>query len=222
MNHKIFILSLLAALSLMACGNDNPTNSISNTIDTVKIGNQIWMKKNLDVDHYRNGDPIPEAKDSALWANLTTGAWCYYNNDPANGKIYGKLYNWYAVNDPRGLAPSGWHVPSDSEWKILENYLGGDSIVGDKLKEKGTSHWISPNTGATNESGFTGLPGGGRNYDGTFEFLGQGSLMLAGIWWSSSLFGKQAIDRYIGYHDSRFIIRTNDIHCGLSIRCIKD
>src|SRR5215831_16955339 len=120
---------------------------------SIKIGHQKWMAKNLDVTHYRNGDKIPQVKNKAAWKALTTGAWCWYNNDSANGAIYGKLYNWYAVNDPRGLAPTGWHIPSDAEWDTLATHLG--SNAGGKLKdtgtiEAGTGLWYAPNKGATN------------------------------------------------------------------------
>ena len=104
----------------------------------VKIGTQVWMSTNLDVTYYRNGDKIPQVKDSVKWARLTTGAWCWYNNDSATGAVYGKLYNWYAVNDPRGLAPIGWHIPSDTEWDTLSARLGGASKAGGKLKDTGT------------------------------------------------------------------------------------
>ena len=141
-------------------------------LPTIVIGTQQWMEKNLDVLTYRNGDIIPQVTDPTAWAALTTGAWCYYNNDVANGAIYGKLYNWYAVNDPRGLAPTGWHVPSDAEWTTLETTLGGDPVAGGKMKVAGTTRWTTPNTGATNESGFAGLPGGTRNNNGTFSNVG--------------------------------------------------
>ena len=114
------------------------------------------------MSHYRNGDSIPEVTDPNIFDTLTTGAWCNYNNDPANEAIYGKLYNWYSVNDPRGLAPQGWHVPADSEWTILTTFLGGSAIAGSALKDT-SSLWGSPNTGSTNSSGFSGLPGGYRN-----------------------------------------------------------
>ena len=127
--------------------DDNCNGQIDeNCIPTIQICNQIWMQKNLAVDHYRNGDPIPQVTDPTEWASLTTGAWCYYNNDPANGSIYGKLYNWFAVNDPRGLAPTGWHIPTDdrdiptsSEWQLLSDCLGGNEIAGGKMKS--TSGW---------------------------------------------------------------------------------
>jgi uncharacterized protein (TIGR02145 family) len=133
------------------------------------IGTQRWMTRNLEVTHYRNGDLIPEVQDQTTWNNLTTGAWCYYNNDPALGAIYGKLYNWYAVNDARGLAPQGWHIPSVfSEVQTLSNFLGGATVAGGKLKATGTTYWNSPNTGATNSSRFNALGSGFRGTDGTF------------------------------------------------------
>ena len=146
----------------------------------VTIGTQIWTNKDLDIVTYRDGTPIPQVTDPTAWSNLTTGAWCYYNNDPANGAIYGKLYNWYAVNDPRGLSPLGWHVPSDAEWTTLTDYLGGLYESGNKMKEIGTSYW-SRSSGATNSSGFTGLPGGYNNIDGLSYSIGD-----YGHWWSST------------------------------------
>jgi uncharacterized protein (TIGR02145 family) len=154
------------------------------TYESVKIGNQVWMKRNLDVSHFRNGDVIPEVKTNKEWERAGKEgrpAWCYYDNNPENGKNYGKLYNWYAVNDPRGLAPDGWHVPSDAEWDKLINYLGGFKVAGGKMKTTGTTYWKSPNAGATNSSGFLGLPGGGRYYDGNFYDIGG-----LGSWWTST------------------------------------
>jgi uncharacterized protein (TIGR02145 family) len=159
------------------------TASSSNAVflPTIAIGSQKWMRENLDVVTYRNGDIIPQVTDPSLWSSLTTGAWCYYNNDANNGGIYGKLYNWYAVNDPRGLAPEGWHVPTDEEWETLTNKLGGELLAGGKMKAVGTK-WDSPNGGATNESSFTGLPGGLREqFDGTFRYIG-----TFGYWWSAT------------------------------------
>ena len=152
---------------------------------TIKIGTQTWMKKNLDVTRYRNGDHIPQVTDSVSWTALTTGAYCYFKNDSATyAATYGKLYNWYAVNDPRGLAPVGWHVPSDKEWTTLTDFLGGDSVAGGKLKETGLLHWRSPNKQATNTTGFTALPGGSRTNNGFFN-----SLNLYCQFWSSRGFG---------------------------------
>ena len=189
---------------------------IWNTCEEIQIGTQIWMCKNLDVDHYRNGDSIPEVKGTE-WINITTGAWCYYNNNPAMEVIYGKLYNWYAVNDPRGLAPAGWHVPSDAEWDTLTGYCDGTSIAGGKLKEVGTSHWQSPNEGATNESGFTALPGG---YRFTFNFTDIGR---TGIWWSSTEASVYyAWYRSLNYNDAYNFRYANNKGEGLSVRCVKD
>ena len=188
-------------------------------IPTVVIGTQEWMLRNLDVTKYRNGDDIPEITDQTQWNNLTTGAWCYYNNDPANGAIYGKLYNWYAVTDPRGLAPVGYHVPSLAEYIILRDYLGGSSAAGGALKETGTTHWQSPNTGATNSSGFTALPGGYRN--GTANFF---HINLYNFLWTSTPGGEinEAYNFYTSYNSSLFIYAsTFKIH-GCSVRCLKD
>ncbi len=185
---------------------------------SVKIGTQTWMVKNLDVDHYRNGDPIPEVKNKNEWTNLTIGAWCYYDNKPANGKTYGKLYNWYAVNDPRGLAPTGWHIPSDTEWTTLSNGLGGDEVAGGKMKETGTTHWITPNTRATNGSGFTALPGGLRFYKGSFFNVGN-----SGFWWNSTESHTATV--WIRYLSSSYgyIYRSlNYKQSGFSVRCVKD
>jgi uncharacterized protein (TIGR02145 family) len=192
---------------------------IFNECEDIQIGNQIWMCKNLDVDNYRNGDPIPEVKDSKEWANLKTGAWCFYNNDTTLGKIYGKLYNWYAVNDQRGLSPDGWHVPSDSEWTTLSNYLGGKSIAGGKLKETGTSHWLSPNIGATNETSFSAIPGGWcYSDDGTFHYINR-----SGYWWSSSECNATFGWCWYMYYNYKDISRGSDEKSsGFSVRCIKD
>ena len=199
--------------------NTLPVTDIDgNTYLPVTICNQTWTKSNLNVSHYRNGDVIPQVTDPTAWANLTTGAWCYYNNDPANGAIYGKLYNWYAVNDPRGLAPQGWHVPTDAEWTTLTTCLGGVSVAGGKMKEVGTIYWTSPNTNATNSSGFTGLPGANRGNDGNYYFLGG-----YGNWWSSTLnTSNNPWSRALGYNTA--IVGINDLNSkyGFSIRCIKD
>ena len=163
------------------------------------------MDKNLDVDRYRNGDPIPKVTDPTAWVALTTGAYCYYNNDSATyAATYGKLYNWYAVNDPRGLAPAGWHIPSDAEWATIETCLGGASVAGGEMKETGTIHWQSPNTGATNSSGFTGLPGGYRNYDVVFSDVGYLRLLVEfyGVQWSRSLGPPTEVRRWRHLHYS--------------------
>jgi uncharacterized protein (TIGR02145 family) len=206
------------------------TDIDGNNYNSVIIGTQEWTKENLNVSKYTDGTIIPEITDPTTWATLTTGAWCYYNNDPANGAIYGKLYNWFAVagihdNDPNTpnkiLAPTGWHVPTDDDWSTLTTFLGGESVAGGKMKDIGTMHWISPNTGATNSSGFTGLPGGARNNTGSFDLVGNN-----GFWWSSSnnILYSPLIARYCNLRSGggNFTRIEKEKALGLSVRCIND
>lgn len=187
----------------------------------VQIGTQKWMTRNLDVIRYRNGDPIPEVKDFTEWYNLTTGAWCYYNNDIKNGAIYGRLYNGYAVADNRGLAPVGWHIPSNTEWNTLASTLGGTSVAEKEMKEAGTMHWVEPNTG-TNSSGFTALPGGARLDSNPASDL---FISLDAILWSSTTdFGLGHLHcTLFATFDILQIYTTNGVNrLGCSVRCIKD
>ena len=184
----------------------------------VRIGNQVWTRTNLNVSTYRNGDAIPQVQDAKAWEKLTTGAWCYYENKTANGTKYGKLYNWYAVNDPRGLAPKGYHIPSDAEWTILSDYLGGENEAGTKMKS--TSGWIDNGNG-NNTSGFAGLPG---FYRYSFGIFCPRSVQDIGLWWSSSV---NAYDINISLSRALFSrdFINRDFHNkreGLSVRCIKD
>ena len=178
------------------------------------IGSQIWMSRNLNVNRYRNGDTISEVQNDSSWANLTTGAWIYYNNDNANSGIYGKLYNWFAVNDNRGLCPVGWHVPSDIDWTDLNNYLGGNSIAGYKMKS--LNGWESGGNG-DNSSGFIALPGGLRFKEGFFYNIGS-----YGIWWSSTKDGDSARYRFISNESNYLNSDKVDRENGLSVRCVKD
>jgi len=197
----------------------------------VTIGTQIWTNTNLDVVTYRDGTPIPEATTDADWiakGNAGIGAWCWYANLSSNGTTYGKLYNWYAVagldgsGTPRNLAPLGYHVPTDAEWTTLTTYLGGESVAGGKMKSTGDlttgdGLWTSPNTDATNESGFTGLPGGHRTNDGPF------SIGLFGFWWSSSANGtSDAWYRYLFYYFGNAYRNLYNKSHGFSVRLIKD
>lgn len=184
----------------------------------VKIGNQKWMVKNLDVDHYRNGDPIPYVSDPTEWVGLTTGAWCYYNNDPSNNGKYGKLYNWYAVTDPRGLAPKGYHIPTFKEWTTLDDFLG----EGASTKLKSTTGWIDDeenNSGnGTNSYGFQGLPAGCRDEEG--EFLSMNENVY---WWSSTDAGEKARSVFLSYSSGDNIVKYFEFKfAGYSVRCIKD
>ena len=190
----------------------------ADALPTIQIGTQKWTKYNLDVAFYRNGDSIPQVTDPTAWAGLTTGAWCYYNNDPIQGNKYGKLYNWYAVNDPRGLAPQGWHIPSDAEWTTLATTLGGASVAGGKMKEAGTVNWTAPNTGADNNSGFVGLPGGTRLNNGTFFNVG-----TFGYWWSSTEYiTSDAWSRYLFYNEVSVGSYNYHKRHGFSVRCLRD
>jgi len=202
----------------------------TNPFSEVIIGTQIWESTNLDVNTYRDGTEIPQVTDPTQWASLTTGAWCYYNNDSATGAIYGKLYNWYAlagIYDAASLAtptlrkqfaPIGWHVPSDTEWTILYTYLGGETLAGGKMKETGIEHWASPNTSAANSSGFKGLPGGYRNYSGVFNSIGYN-----GYWWSSTENGTSNVwYRYLYYNYGVATSYYFDKAVSFSVRCIRD
>ena len=201
-------------------GTSIRTTSISKPVflPTVVIGTQQWMEKNLDVMTYRNGDIIPQVTDPTAWKALTTGAWCWYDNSAANGAIYGKLYNWYAVNDPRGLAPQGWHIPTDAEWSTLGTLLGGNAAAGGKMKSTGITRWNSPNTSATNESGFAGLPGGFRETTGSFELIGSEN-----YWWSATEFDSyDAWWRGQHYFFSNLSRRNSNKKYGYSVRCVRD
>lgn len=186
----------------------------------VVIGTQTWAGCNANVSTYANGDLIPQVTDPTAWSGLTTGAWCYYNNDPLNEPIYGKLYNWYAVNDPRGLAPTGYHVPSDGEFTILTTFLGGDTVAGGKMKEVGLCHWSVPNTDATDISGFTSLPSGARYFtDGSFYNINN-----YGFWWTSTEGGYtfSAFIRRMDYDNGNTFRVDYNKKDGYSVRFIKD
>jgi uncharacterized protein (TIGR02145 family) len=194
--------------------------SSSNDSNSIQIGTQLWSTQNLNVSKYRNGDEIPQVQDATEWAALQTGAWCYYENIDDNGPKYGKLYNWYALNDPRGLAPEGFLIPSDEDWVTLINYLGGESVAGGKMKEKGTVHWNAPNQMATNSNGFKGLPGGFRNSDGNFYCLGG-----SGLWWSRSEKDTLEANGYRIDSDAAYIYNnspqlTIEKTLGISVRCL--
>ena len=203
------------------CTGTPPADSLQRScvilpsIPTIIIGTQTWTLKNLDVATYRNGDPIPEVQDKTAWANLTTGAWCYYENITANGTTYGKLYNWYAVNDTRGIAPTGYHIPTDAEWTSLTTYLGGETGAGTTMKM--ISGWLNNGNG-TNTSGFEGLPGGYRSTNGSFSNVG-----AYGYWWSSSEFSTfNAWYRSLSNNNGNVFRNEANKRNGFSVRCIKD
>ena len=226
---KKILTLLLEIILLTGCTKDekaNETNADSGT--SIKIGTQTWTTKNLDIATYSDGTPIPQVTDPKEWYSLTTGAWCYYNNDPANGTTYGKLYNWYAVagihdTDPntpnKKLAPTGYHIPSEVEWTTLTTFLEGEAVAGGKMKAKGTSLWITPNTEAINSSGFTGLPGGYRGGgSGAFNDVG-----YYGNWWSYSEYNTNfAWRRALDYSNGNVFRNDTNKTRGFSVRCIKD
>ena len=216
-------------------GSSNEIGTVTdydgNTYSTLKIGNQWWMAENLKVTHYANGTAIPLIEESLEWHNLgfSDKAYCYYDNSSSNKDTYGALYTWAAAmngaasssinpSGVQGVCPDGWHLPSDAEWTELTDYLGGTRVAGGKLKETGTTHWGSPNTGATNESGFTALSGGYRFHSGTFGGLGND----AHFWSATEDSSSDAWHRSLGYNASSVGRRDGYKTDGFSVRCTKD
>ncbi len=198
--------------------NTTVTDIDGNAYQTVIIGSQTWMVENLKTTRYNDGSSMSNITNSVTWNGLTSGAYCWYNNaEPSYKNTYGALYNWYAVNTGK-LAPTGWHIPTDSEWTTLTNYLGGERIAGGKLKEGGSSHWVFPNTGGTNESQFRALPGGYRHSNGAFN-----NISSYGSWWSSSEYDTDnALTRDISFSCSDIFKLDSGKAFGLYIRCVRD
>ena len=193
------------------------TDIDGNVYHEVTIGTQTWMVENLKTTKYNDGTAIPWITNNSEWAASDTPARCWYNDSISYKNPYGALYNWYAVNTGK-LAPTSWHVPSDSEWEVLGNYLGGDSMAGGPLKEAGTVHWKSPNTGATNTTGFTALPGGSRDYLRAFNEIGGG-----GSWWSATAYDASFSWYRSIYCNAAYVSRSNFTNRdGFSVRCVKD
>ncbi len=201
--------------------DENQTLGLNNNIpvDTIKIGNQTWTSSNLNVSTFQNGDTIPQAKTDEEWVNAGKegkAAWCYYNNDSTNASIFGRLYNFYAIADPRGIAPEGFRIPSTEDWNELENYLGGFEVAGEKLKN--TKGWHTGN--GSNISGFSGLPGGSRSVKESFKELGE-----YGYWWSSTQTEWNPNFAFMKrLDDSNNFLYTDDTPKirGCSVRCIKN
>lgn len=231
---KMQIFYLFAFLILVSCSdtqqgsqstysNDSVKDIDGNVYKTVKIGNQWWMAENLKITRYRNGDEIPSLSDDDEWDN-GAGSCCNYNNDTTNVEIYGRLYNWFAVDDSRKMAPEGWHVPTDDEWQELVDYLGGETLAGGKMKSPGTIDggdglWRGSNEAATNESGFSALPGGYRYSHGTFDSKG----ITPYFWSSTESSNGTAWHRYL-YNGNSKIYRYDSgwKQAGYSVRCVKD
>lgn len=223
-------------ISFSTIKDDQITDNDINIYNTVNIGTQVWFRDNLKTTKYSNGEQITNVTNSSQWLTITSGAWRYYNDDSQYNAPYGKFYNWQAVADTRKICPAGWHVPSDDEWKTLEQYLGmhtfelnvtdfrgSNANVGGKLKKVDPSLWNAPNTGATDETGFSGIPGGRYNQDGTFT-----NLTIEGIWWSSTPAVPDTnlawlrILNYTNSGISKTMPKGSMIGGGFSVRCIKD
>jgi uncharacterized protein (TIGR02145 family) len=194
------------------------TDQEGNVYKTIVIGTQEWMAENLKTSIYRNGNAIANITDSAQWSGLITGAWASYNNDSQYDCPYGKLYNWYAVADYRNVCPTGWHVPTDGELTTLIDYLGGELVAGGKMKSTGTQYWNAPNTDATNESGFSGLPGGARFVYGDFYNVG----IYCVLWSSSEGDAYSAWDFSLTYDSGSKGQYGDDKRAGFSVRCLRD
>ena len=228
---SIFVASIIFLLNVNTFAQFNPAlmygevkDIEGNKYKTIKIGTQTWMAENLRTTKYRNGTPIDNITDDDEWGEDETGAWCYYENDESNNKAYGKLYNWYAVKNSNQICPKGWHVPTDAEWAALINYLdpqanGGEeeNIAGGKMKSI-AQYWESPNTGATNSSGFSALPGSYRDAGGTFDLIGD-----FGTWWSSTEYNTfKAWYRSLDYELGDVFRYDYDKRNGVSVRCLRD
>lgn len=189
-----------------------------NVYTTVVIGNQVWMSENLRTTKYKNGTAIEHPSDDNAWYSNNNGAYTWYNYDPSQKESYGALYKWYAVSNPAGLCPHGWHVPADAEWSELITFLGGETVAGSKLKEMGNTHWFNHNTDATNTSGFTALPGGSRSEYGMFANQG-----YYGYFWSSTSYNMgNAWGVSLSAYDGISTTLYTNKGFGYSVRCIKD
>lgn len=234
----LWLLAILfiASISIESCKKDDDDDTPDpvedptkvkdidgNVYNVIQIGNQYWMKENLRVSKFRNGNPITNRSDGIAWKkdtipSLGGGGWCYFNNEQLNDAVYGKLYNYYAISDPRNIAPEGWHVATEVDWKTLIHHLGDSTLVGGYLKEAGVAHWFSPNTGATNSSNFTGLPGGKRDHMGNFTH----NTIDAFFWTTKSIDNDYALFYNLDFMISGVYSYTALKKNGFSVRCVKD
>jgi uncharacterized protein (TIGR02145 family) len=215
-NDKIFAIALIWT-GLTGCHTNLVRDVEGNVYKTVNIGTQVWMAENLKTTKFNDGTSIPLVTNYDSWAALTTPAYCWYNNDSSNKEVYGALYNWYAVNTNK-LCPEGWHIPADSEWTTLMDYLGDSKNAGGLLKEKGTHHWKTPNTGATDKIGFTALPGGYRSYNGSFNWI-----RISGYWWSSTEDSKFKIYFWqLRFKSGQIFPYYSEKSNGFCVRCLQD
>ena len=220
-------LAIVFIILINSCKKDKVTPPVigkvtdydGNVYSTITLGTQTWMKENLRVLHYANGDPVQNVTDNTQWSNLTSGAYCWYANDETQYKlIYGALYNYYAVADARNICPADWRIPTQSDWNTLQSFLGGNLIAGGKLKESGTEHWYAPNEAATDESKFSSLPGGDRIPTGPFEFIRQ----TAELWTSTEAAATLSYSYFLSFETGQLYSNPFEKRYGLSIRCINN
>jgi uncharacterized protein (TIGR02145 family) len=221
----LIVMGLVLILTNSCKKDDNNITDIDgNLYHSVTIGTQVWMVENLKISKYRNGDLIGTTTPATLYIfgeSTPKYQWAYDGNE-SNVATYGRLYTWYAVSDSRNVCPTGWHVPTDAEWITLTTFLGADSVAGGKLKETGTTHWTTPNKGATNETGFTALPGGGRGSRVQFGF---NSISNDGNWWSSTEYSDTIAYIVPLWYSSSYLYISRWVSAkqdGYSVRCLKD
>lgn len=210
MNKSVLIVATLTLFTILSCKKE---------IKTVDVGDMVWMQNNLDINTFANGDKIPEIESDKEWEEYGEkgwAAWCYYDNDPTNGKVLGRLYNWHAVNDSRGLCPEGWHIPTDEEWTKLTEILGGSLYAGEQLKSD--MGWKLGGEPGTNSSKIAILPGGTRNKDGFFNSAGRSAY----LWSSTPINEWDARDRGFEYNSTQIVRDYSDRGIGFSCRCVKD
>jgi uncharacterized protein (TIGR02145 family) len=208
----------VTAVKPVVTHSNTVTDIDGNIYHTITIGTQVWMVENLKTTRYNDGTPIPLVTGGPAWANLKAPGYCFYNNDAnINKALYGAIYNWFTVNTGK-LCPAGWHVPIDAEWTTLTNYLGGENAAGGKMKESGISHWVTPNDGANNSSGFTALPAGYRQDDGSFYNINDDD-----YWWSSTVSTPtNSWGRNVNYNYAYVTRDSFNKRFGYSVRCIRD
>lgn len=224
--HFLHISIILVLILNISCKKDSDKPVLSDIVIDIDgniyhfdtIGIQIWMRENLKVARYRNGDSIPYIANNDIWKHMRSEGYCHYRNNDSIANIYGHMYNWYAATDPRNICPEGWHIPSYSEWLILKDYLGGMNVAGGKMKEQGTIHWTI-NVNATNESGFTALPGGYRSqWTGGFTDIGKNG----NFWTTMEQDSIWAVYCWVRNTEGYFHIDNELKNMGFSLRCIKD
>ncbi len=218
-SYRSFILIALGFIIVAGCQKPNDDDDPGDFYESVTIGNNTWMVKNLAVVTYRNGDPITHMKEDKQWLSAKEGGWCIYDNDTSHLNDLGLIYNWHAIKDPRGIAPEGWHVATNAEWQALIITLGGVDSAGAKLKEMGFEHWAPPNTGATNSTGFSAYAGGYRSeVDGSFKDIGG-----QGFWWlNSSASQGFAYTMSLVTITEKAYTGENPPNFGAYVRCVKD